>query len=51
LATCSISNDSGGYSELIGWIAQHAPGSRLVIAIDGTRSYGVGRARAAMAAG
>ncbi len=51
LATCSISNDSGGYAELIDWIAQHAPGPRLVIAIEGTRSYGVGLARAAMAAG
>ena len=26
LATCSISNDSDGYSELIDWIVQHAPG-------------------------
>ena len=40
LATCSISNDSGGYSKLIDWIAQHTPGPRLVIAIEGTRSYG-----------
>ena len=51
LATCSISNDSGGYAELIDWIAQHTPGPRLLIAIEGTRSYGVGLARAAIAAG
>ena len=51
LATCSISNDSGGYAELIDWIAQHTPGPRLLIAIEGARSYGVGLARAAIAAG
>jgi hypothetical protein len=45
LATRSSSNDSGGYAELIDWIVQHAPGPRLVIAIEGTRSYRVGLAR------
>lgn len=40
-----------GYAELIAWTAQHAPGPRLVVAIEGTRSYGVGLARAATAAG
>jgi len=51
LATCTISNDSLGYAELIAWIVQHAPGPRLVVSIEGTRSYGVGLARAVMAAG
>ena len=33
------------------WILDHAPGPRLAISIEGTRSYGVGLARAAAAAG
>ena len=46
IATCSISNDSAGYAELLAWMLDHAPGPRLVVAIEGTRSYGVGLARA-----
>jgi transposase len=45
IATCSISNDSAGYAQLLAWIADHAPGPRMVISIEGTRSYGVGLAR------
>jgi transposase len=51
IATCSISNDSTGYAELLAWIVDHAPGPRLAVSIEGTRSYGVGLARAAAAAG
>jgi transposase len=51
IATCSISNDSTGYAELLAWIVEHAPGPRLVVAIEGTRSYGLGLARAVSAAG
>jgi transposase len=51
IATCTISNDSTGYAELLAWIVDHAPGPRLVVSIEGTRSYGVGLARAAAAAG
>jgi transposase len=47
IATCSISNDSAGYAQLLTWIADHAPGPRLVISIEGTRSYGAGLARGA----
>jgi transposase len=36
---------------LLAWIVDHAPGPRLVVSIEGTRSYGVGLARAAAAAG
>ena len=49
--TCTISNDTTGYAELLAWIVDHAPGPRLVVSIEGTRSYGVGLARAAAAAG
>ena len=51
IATCQISNDSTGYAELLAWIVDHAPGPRLVVSIEGTRSYGVGLARAVSASG
>jgi hypothetical protein len=50
IASTTISNDSSGYAELLAWIVDHAPGPRLVVSIEGTRSYGVGLARAAAAA-
>jgi hypothetical protein len=49
IAACSIPNTSGGYAQLLAWACQHAPGPRLVISIEGTRSYGAGLARAAAA--
>ncbi len=51
IATCSISNDSAGFAELLAWIVDHTPGPRLVVSIEGTRSYGVGLARAVTASG
>jgi transposase len=51
IATLAVSNDSRGFAELLAWIFRHAPGPRLVVAIEGTRSYGVGLARAVTAAG
>jgi hypothetical protein len=51
IATCSISNDASGYTQLLAWILEHAPGPRIALSIEGTRSYGIGLARAATAAG
>jgi transposase len=51
IATITISNDSAGYAELLAWIFQLAPGPRLAVSIEGTRSYGAGLARAVAAAG
>jgi transposase len=51
IATCRFSNDSTGYAELLAWILDHAPGPRLAVSIEGTRSYGIGLARAVTAAG
>lgn len=51
IATCSISNDSSGFAGLIAWIAEHAPGPRVIVSVEGTRSYGIGLARALSAAG
>lgn len=48
--TC-IANDEAGYAEAIGWIVEHAPGPRLLIGLEGTRSYGIGLARAFRDAG
>jgi transposase len=51
LATTTVDNDGAGFAAALAWIAEHAPGPRLVVALEGTRSYGVGLARAAAAAG
>jgi transposase len=51
IATCQVSNDSTGYAELLAWILDHAPGPRLAVSIEGSRSYGLPLARAVVAAG
>ena len=51
IATRSFSNDSVGYAQTLAWVFEHAPGPRVVMSIEGTRSYGVGLARAAATAG
>src|SRR6478752_1885048 len=43
--------DTPRYAQLLARIVEHAPGPRVVVSIEGTRSYGVGLARAANAAG
>jgi len=51
IAACSIPVTSAGYAQLLAWARQHAPGPRIVLSVEGTRSYGAGLARAATAAG
>jgi transposase len=51
IATLTISNDDAGFATLLRWIAQHAPGPRVAVSVESTRSYGVGLARALAAAG
>lgn len=51
IATVQISNDSAGFAALLAWIAEHAPGPRVAVSVEGTRSYGLGLARAMAAAG
>jgi transposase len=51
IATGSFGNHSAGHAEALAWMFEHVPGPRLVLSIEGTRSYGVGLARAAKAAG
>lgn len=51
IATVQISNDSAGFAALLAWIAEHAPGPRVAVSVEGTRSYGLGLARVLAAAG
>lgn len=51
IATMRISNDSTGFAQLLVAIAELVPGRRVVASVEGSRSYGVGLARALSAAG
>jgi len=51
IMTMQISNDSAGFTRLLAAIAQVVPGPRVAACIEGTRSYGIGLARALAAAG
>jgi transposase len=51
IAVMRIGNDSGGFARLLAAIAEVTPGPRVAVCIEGTRSYGIGLARALAAAG
>jgi transposase len=51
IARLRISNDSAGFAQLLAAIAEAAPGPRVAVCIEGTRSYGIGLTRALAAAG
>jgi transposase len=51
IATGSFATDSAGHAAALAWMFEHSPGPRLVLSVEGTRSYGIGLARAATAAG
>ena len=51
LATITISNEQRRVRRLLDWIIDHAPGSAGGGVVEGTRSYGLGLARAVTAAG
>jgi transposase len=51
IAVLRIGNDSAGFARLLAAIARAAPGPRVAVSIEGTRSYGIGLARALAAAG
>lgn len=51
IATLAIGNDDDGFVDAIAWIAEHAPGPQVVVGLEGTRSYGIGLARAVRDAG
>jgi transposase len=51
IATMRIGNDSAGFTQLLAAIAEAVPGPRLAVSLEGSRSYGIGLARALTAAG
>ncbi len=51
IATMRISNDSAGFGQLLAAIVEVAAGPRVVVWLEGSRSYGVGLTRALAAAG
>lgn len=51
LASVQIGNTEAGFATAVAWIVEHAPGSRVIVGLEGTRSYGIGLARALHAAG
>jgi transposase len=51
ITTLTIDNDDAGFADVLVWITDHAPGPRLVIGLEGTRSFGIGLARALASTG
>lgn len=51
VATTEISNTEAGFTEALAWITDHKPGAQVAVAVEGTRSYGLGLTRALHAAG
>jgi transposase len=51
IAMLRIGNDSAGFTQLLAAIAELAPGPRVAVSLEGSRSYGIGLARALTAAG
>jgi transposase len=51
IETLRIGNDSAGFAQLLAAIAKVAPGPRVAVCIEGSRSYGIGLARTLTAAG
>jgi transposase len=51
ISVLAVSNDEDGFADAIAWLAEHSPGGRIVVGLEGTRSYGIGLARAITAAG
>ena len=45
LATITVDATPDGYAELLAWAVDHAPGRRLMWAVEGTRSHGAGLSR------
>ena len=50
IATMQIGNDSAGFTRLLAAIAEAAPGPRVAVCMEGSRSYGIGLARVLAAA-
>src|SRR5665213_3952433 len=44
ISVCTVANTDAGFAEALTWIDDHAPGRRLIVGLEGTRSYGIGLA-------
>jgi transposase len=51
LAGLQIGNEEAGFAAAVAWIVEHSPGRRVIVGLEGTRSYGIGLARALQQAG
>ena len=51
IASACIDNDEAGFAAAAAWIVDHAPGPRVIVGLEGTRSYGIGLSRALQAVG
>jgi len=51
ITVMQIGNDSAGFTRLLATIATAAPGPRVAVCMEGSRSYGIGLARALATAG
>jgi transposase len=51
LGELTFPNSTTGFGQLLTWIEANRPGPRLLLAVEGTRSYGIALARHATAAG
>jgi transposase len=47
----TVPNSDTGFRQALDWITACSPGPNVVLSLEGTRSYGIGLARAAAAAG
>lgn len=51
LSVICVDNDEAGFAEAIRWMRQHAPGPRMLVGLEGTRSHGIRLARTLTRAG
>jgi transposase len=51
VASVQVDNDEAGYAAAVAFVAAQAAGPRVAVAVEGTRSYGIGLTRALTAAG
>jgi transposase len=51
VATETFANTAAGLAAAVAWIVEHAPGPRVVVGLEGTRSYGIALERVMTAAG
>jgi len=51
IATATFRSTTAGLAEVVAWVVEHAPGPRIVVGVEGSRSYGIALERVLTAAG